>query len=104
MPGGTRKAPTRYQQHYVSRESIEWMASTAIRRTRYRGTDDEIFWKAAALVSLGKLAEAQFWDSVDGTIACRASNPPAYFRRCLQEHAERDGMDLRQALAEVRLT
>lgn len=61
------------------------VASRAFGRMGYSGHDAAAVWRAAALVAVGKIPPADFYDAVEAVATTSPTNPIAYFRAALTE-------------------
>ena len=82
MVRGSRGAATADRLH-VQVSDCQHLAAKAMQRIGYMGDDGAVVWRAAALVTAGKISEAAFFDACEACAATSPSNPIAYFRKCL---------------------
>jgi hypothetical protein len=87
----------------VQVDNVASITGRIFRKLRYSGDDGRNLWKVAALLHLGKISEAELWDSCAAAVETGAEFPLPYFYRCLAEHLEKRGADLKAELKMVRI-
>lgn len=78
------------------------IAARLFRAAGYSGRQGETFWKAAALVRLGWITEAEAMSAATAA-TCATSSPPGYFRVTLAELVSSRGGDLTAMMRAARI-
>ncbi len=82
-----------------------WLAAQLFAKTKYTGSDGEIFWQAAAIVAVQHKAitEADLFEAAESAKRYAVANKAGYFFRCLQKSCAKRKLSLELLLRTAQL-